>query len=239
MTVNAYARRYSQAIFRMALEQKDLNRWQSDLRKVAMIMKDTALASLISNPRISGEEKSQNLKQRLGDINPLAIKLVLLLAAKDKLAVIDDIAEEYQALVDNYRGIEGTEIAEVTTAVPLDADYQLKIAQRITEIVGRWIERGHRCQHVGNLAPAPRLEPARQSEAPHAVIVEHLEKVGYPRSVCRQRDVVDEQLSRDRFKRGGSAIHRPREQRNRFIHRCRIRVGGFDFVHGGGEHGGE
>jgi len=50
----------------------------------------------------------------------------LLLAAKDKLAVIDDIAEEYQALVDNYRGIEGTEIAEVTTAVPLDADYQLK-----------------------------------------------------------------------------------------------------------------
>jgi len=42
---------------------------------------------------ISGEEKSQNLKQRLGDINPLAVKLVLLLAAKSKLAVIDDIAE--------------------------------------------------------------------------------------------------------------------------------------------------
>ena len=37
MTSNAYARRYSQAIFRMALEQKDLNRWQSDLRKVAVI----------------------------------------------------------------------------------------------------------------------------------------------------------------------------------------------------------
>ena len=61
------------------------------------------VAGLISNPRISGEEKSQNLKQRLGDINPLAVKLVLLLAAKDKLAVIDDIAEEYQALVDNYQ----------------------------------------------------------------------------------------------------------------------------------------
>jgi len=26
--------------FRMALEQKDLNRWQSDLRKVAALMKD-------------------------------------------------------------------------------------------------------------------------------------------------------------------------------------------------------
>jgi F-type H+-transporting ATPase subunit delta len=137
MTVNAYARRYSQAIFRMALEQKDLNRWQSDLRKVAGLLRDTALTSLLSDQHINGEEKSLNLKQRLGDVNPLAIKLVLLLAAKGKLAVIDDIAEEYQALVDNYRGIEGTEIAEITTAIPLDNDYQLKIAQRITEIVGK------------------------------------------------------------------------------------------------------
>ena len=137
MTVNMYARRYSQTIFRMALEQKDLNRWQSDLRKVATLMKDSALLSLITNPRLTGEEKSQNLKQRLGDVNPLAIKLVLMLAAKGKLAAIDDIAEEYQSLVDNYRGIEGTAIAEVTTAIPLDNDYQLKIAQRITDIVGK------------------------------------------------------------------------------------------------------
>jgi F-type H+-transporting ATPase subunit delta len=140
MTVNAYARRYSQAIFRMALEQKDLNRWQSDLRKVAGLLRDTALTSLLSDQHINGEEKSLNLKQRLGDVNPLAIKLVLLLAAKGKLAVIDDIAEEYQALVDNYRGIEGTEIAEITTAIPLDNDYQLKIARRITDIVGKPVQ---------------------------------------------------------------------------------------------------
>jgi len=53
-------------------------------------------------------------------VNPLAIKLVLLLAAKGKLAALDDVAEEYQVLVDDYRGIEGTEIAEITTAIPLD-----------------------------------------------------------------------------------------------------------------------
>ena len=137
MTVNAYARRYSQAIFRMALQEKDLNRWQTDLRKVAALLKDNAVASLMADPKITGEEKSKMLSQRLGDVNPLAVKLALLLAAKGKLAVIDDIAEEYQALVDSYRGIEGTAIAEITTAIPLDNDYQLKIAQRITEIVGK------------------------------------------------------------------------------------------------------
>ncbi|MGA7844844.1 MAG: ATP synthase F1 subunit delta [Dehalococcoidales bacterium] len=140
MTVNTYARRYSQAIFRMALQEKDLNRWQTDLRKVATLLKDSALAALIANPKITGEEKSKTLAQRLGEINPLVIKLVLLLTAKGKVAAIDDIAEEYQALVDNFRGIEGTEIAEITTAIPLDDADKLKIAQRITEIVGKPVQ---------------------------------------------------------------------------------------------------
>jgi F-type H+-transporting ATPase subunit delta len=137
MTSNEYSRRYAQAIFRMALEQKDLNRWQSDLRRVTALMKDSALFSLVTNPKITWKEKSTTLTQRLGDVNPLAIKLVQLLDAKGKLATLDDIAEEYQAMVDNYRGIEGTEIAEVTTAVPLDEAYQLKVAQRITDIIGK------------------------------------------------------------------------------------------------------
>jgi F-type H+-transporting ATPase subunit delta len=137
MTVNAYARRYSQAIFRMALQEKDLNRWQSDLRRVTALMKDSALFSLVTNPKITWKEKNKTLTQRLGDVNPLAIKLVQLLDAKGKLATLDDITEEYQAMVDNYRGIEGTEIAEVTTAVPLDEAYQLKVAQRLTDIIGK------------------------------------------------------------------------------------------------------
>ena len=82
MTVNAYARRYSQAIFRMALQEKDLNRWQTDMRKVASLLKDSALAALMSDPKITGEEKSTTLTQRLGEINPLAVKLVLLLLPK-------------------------------------------------------------------------------------------------------------------------------------------------------------
>jgi F-type H+-transporting ATPase subunit delta len=121
----------------MALEKKDMNRWQSDLRKASSLMKDTALFSLIANPQVEVDKKSKTLEQRLGDVNPMVIKLLLLLAAKSRLALIDDIAEEYQASVDNYRGIEGTEIAEVTTAIPLDDDYQLKVAERITEIIGK------------------------------------------------------------------------------------------------------
>ena len=137
MTNSAYSRRYSQAVFRIALEGQELNRWQSELRIIASLVNDTALFALLENPEVSFDEKAKVLSERLGDINPMALKLVSLLVAKGKLGMIGDIAEEYQRLVDNYRGIEGTEVAEVTTAIPLDDEYQLKVAQRLTSMVGK------------------------------------------------------------------------------------------------------
>jgi len=137
MANSTYARRYSQAVFRIALDSKELNRWQSDLRKIASLAKDAALFALLENPEVSFDNKAKVLSERLGDINPLALKLVSLLVTKGKLGMIGDIADEYQRLVDNYRGIEGAEVAEVTTALPLDDEDKLRLAQRLTSLVGK------------------------------------------------------------------------------------------------------
>ncbi len=137
MANSTYARRYSQAVFRIALDRKELNRWQSDLRKIASLANDAALFALLENHEVSFDDKAKVLSERLGDINPLALKLVSLLVTKGKLGMIGDIADEYQRLVDNYRGIEGAEVAEVTTAIPLDDEDKLKLAQRLTSLVGK------------------------------------------------------------------------------------------------------
>ena len=137
MADSVYARRYAQTVFRMAQEANELNRWQSDLRKIASLVKDSALFALLEKPEVSFDEKAKVLSERLGEINPMALKLVSLLVAKGRLGIIDDIADEYQQLLDNYHGVEGAEIAEITTAIPLDDEDRLRIAQRITEIVGK------------------------------------------------------------------------------------------------------
>jgi len=124
-------------VFRIALDSKELNRWQSDLRKIASLVNDTALFALLENPEVSFDDKAKVLSERLGDINPLALKLVSLLVTKGKLGMIGDIADEYQRLVDNYLGIEGAEVAEVTTALPLDDEDKLRLAQRLTSLVGK------------------------------------------------------------------------------------------------------
>jgi len=134
---SVYARRYAQAVFRMALEQKELNVWQSDLRKIASMVRDEALFALLENREVSFDEKSKVLSERLGEIHPMALKLVSMLVAKGRLGMIEDISEEYQQLLDNYRGVEGAEVAEVTTAIPLDDEDRLKLAQRITNMVGK------------------------------------------------------------------------------------------------------
>ncbi len=137
MADSAYARRYSQAVFRSALDKKELNRWQSDLRRIASLIKDDTLFALLENPEVSFDNKAKVLSERLGEVNPLALKLVFLLVTKGRLGIIGDIADEYQRLVDNYRGIEGAEVAEVTTAIPLDDEDRLRLAQRITSLVGK------------------------------------------------------------------------------------------------------
>jgi len=137
MAVSVYAGRYARTIFRMALDKKEINRWQSDLRKLDGLMGEKALATMLEDPKVKWAEKEAELKRRLGDVNPLAIKLVALLTAKGKLAQIGDIAAEYQRLVDIYHGVEGVETAEVITAIPLDEAYQLKLAERITAIVDK------------------------------------------------------------------------------------------------------
>ena len=134
MARKVYARRYSKAIFEIALEKKDLDRWQSDLSKIASLGEDAAIVSLLENPRLHFDSKAELLSERLSEINPLALNLVYLLVTRGKLKIAGDIADEYQRLLDSYRGIEQ---AEVTTVIPLDDEYEQKLTEHLGAIVGK------------------------------------------------------------------------------------------------------
>ena len=134
MARRVYARRYSQALFEIALERKELDRWQSDLRKIASLGEDAAVVAWLESPKLHFDDKTRLLSERLGDVNPLALNLVYLLVTKGRLGMIGDIADEYQRLLDSYRGIEQ---AEVTTAIPLDDEDRLALAERLGAAVGK------------------------------------------------------------------------------------------------------
>ena len=134
MNSGAYARRYSQAVFEIALETKELDKWQSDLRKIVSVVGDAAFRALLESPKFRFDEKTRLLSERLEGIGPLALNLVRLLEARDRLGMIGDIAEEYQRLLDGYHGIER---AKVITAVPLDEEDKLKLAKSLSAIIDK------------------------------------------------------------------------------------------------------
>ena len=129
-----YLRRYAQAVFELALERNEIDRWQSDLQKIAAVAQDTAFVAALESPKISLDDKVKLLSERLTGISPLALNLASLLAARRRFSMGDDIAGDYQLLVDRHSGIEQ---AEVVTAVPLDdADKQM-MGERLSSLTGK------------------------------------------------------------------------------------------------------
>lgn len=134
---DTYSADYAKTIFRTALENHELNRWQSDLRNLANLARDKTLSAMLENPDIDFNRKSRVLAERLGDTGTDMLKLLSEFIAKGRLGDIEDVSYEYQRLLDNYRGIEGTETAEITTAIALDDDYILDIGKRLTAMTGK------------------------------------------------------------------------------------------------------
>jgi len=129
-----YAKRYAQAVFEIALEKKELDGWQSDLREIASLGDDATVIAFLESPKFDFGAKVKLLSERLVDINPLVLNLVYLLLARGRLSMLGEIADEYQRLLDSYRGIEQ---AEVITAVPLDDEDKLRLEERLGAVVGK------------------------------------------------------------------------------------------------------
>ena len=134
MARRIYAKRYSQAVFEIALETKELDRWQSDLEMIASLSEDATLIAWLESPKFHFDDKARLLREQLGDVSPLALNLIYLLITRGGLSMVSDIANEYQRLLDSHRGIEQ---AEVTTAVPLDDEDKLRLEEHLSAVVGK------------------------------------------------------------------------------------------------------
>jgi len=130
----AYARRYAQAVFQIALEADELDRWQSDLDNIVELVSAPPLLALLESPKIKFDDKAKVLSELIENINPLVLNLVHLLVDKGRLDIISDLAEDYKQMGDSHRGIEQ---AEVTTAIPLDDEDKRKLAESLGTRVGK------------------------------------------------------------------------------------------------------
>ena len=131
------ALRYARAAFEIGVEQNELDAWLGDLKKLASLAGDAEVMGYLDSPKTRFEEKAKLLGNQAGGLNPLALNLAYLLMSKGNLAIMGDIAAEFERLLQEQRGILQ---AEVTTAVPLGDAEKEKLKERLASMVDKKIE---------------------------------------------------------------------------------------------------
>jgi F-type H+-transporting ATPase subunit delta len=130
------SKRYARAAFEVALAHDELETWESELASLrAAFASDQALA-FVSSKKVQAQPKEEFVRRAAGDMSERVWNLVRLLSSKSRLELLPQIAEEFQALLDDHRGIA---YADVVTAVAMSDEEQRAMAARLSEITGKQV----------------------------------------------------------------------------------------------------
>jgi F-type H+-transporting ATPase subunit delta len=140
MPSRASATRYARALFDVSLKESDPVQIGRDLASFAELMSSNAeLHGALTNPAVPASAKhhiTDTLATRLSLASP-AHKLLLLLADRDRLAVVPDLLEVYRERLMEHQQVVR---AEVTTAAPLTADRAAQLQKQLAGITGRTVD---------------------------------------------------------------------------------------------------
>ncbi len=134
MTSGVQAKRYAQAIFQIARQNNDFDRWLADLQMLANLQHETAFVQALETPKIKAADKELLLRERFPEAGQLALNLLNLLVEKRRILLLPNIWEEMQRLVDEDRGIVR---AEVRTAIDMSDEEKRHLEKHLTEITGK------------------------------------------------------------------------------------------------------
>ena len=141
MTSRASAARYARALFEVALaEQQDLALIDGELSSlIATVQGNDGLQRALTHPAIPAARKRAVVEQllALSPMHPLLSRTLLLLADRDRLALLPELAEAYRSrLLDHQQVVR----AHVTTAVTLPADRVAALEQGLAGATGRQVQ---------------------------------------------------------------------------------------------------
>ena len=131
------SKRYALAIFQLAVESGEIERWQGDLQALDEALQEREFASFLGMPKIRLDQKMSVIREAFPDLNPLAHSLLGLLIARGVVDTLPSIREQYGNLLDQQRGLER---ASVVSAVPLADEQRERLAQSLRELMDKEIE---------------------------------------------------------------------------------------------------
>jgi F-type H+-transporting ATPase subunit delta len=141
VTSRASARRYARALFDVArAEGHDLEQVRTELSELARLVEfNDQLKRVFGSPAVPAARKRAIVEQLLARI-PLIVpvsRTLLLLAERDRLLLLPDLAEAYHDRLLDYRQVVR---AEITAAVPIPDDRLAALQAGLARVTGRDVQ---------------------------------------------------------------------------------------------------
>ena len=129
------ALRYAKAILNLAKDSKKESEVNDDMQFIVdTISKNQELEVVLKSPVIKSADKMNVLKAVFTDkINNITLGLFNLLQENKRIAMLVPIAKQYSII---YDFLKNTQVAKVTTAVPLTKELETQVLDKIVALTG-------------------------------------------------------------------------------------------------------
>ncbi|HEY6538255.1 MAG TPA: F0F1 ATP synthase subunit delta [Candidatus Dormibacteraeota bacterium] len=130
--VPSTARHYAEAVFQLAEAEGDFAAWGRRLAEVRRLLDESALGQTLAEPSLRTSQKVELCRAVLDrdrGLDRQGGNLLLVLVSSRRQSLLPAISEAYQQLVDKR---EGRVLAQLTTAVPVSAAEQKRLADGLS-----------------------------------------------------------------------------------------------------------
>jgi F-type H+-transporting ATPase subunit delta len=135
IVVSKVAEPYAEALLDLAKSNDALKETTNDMNIVSQFLANSNdLKKFLANPLITRDAKKNVVKDILGEqIDPNTLKFLMLLIDRNRIALLDGVAQKFLEL--SYKQ-ESIEVAKVISSVQLSAQQQKNLAEKLKVITG-------------------------------------------------------------------------------------------------------
>lgn len=127
--------RYAKAVLSLATDNKVADAVNNDMKQMASaIAENKDLENMLLSPVVRSADKKAVLLAIFKDANAATNNLIDTLIANKRVALLANIATSYTQLYDAQRD---TQVAHVTTAMPLTSELEAKVLAKVKELTGK------------------------------------------------------------------------------------------------------
>lgn len=127
--------RYAKAVLDLAKDQKSDSAVNDDMKSIANAVEASKeLSDMLHSPVIPTATKKSALLAVFVNLNKLTINLIDTLIENRRIDIFGSVAETYNQLYDKE---QGTQVAKVTTAVPLTDELKKMVLVKVKELTGK------------------------------------------------------------------------------------------------------